>query len=192
MRFCPKRSRSPASAIAKATVFALGIMPYISASIILQLLTVVIPHLEQLKKDGFPFAILSDLDSRFTQQEIRTVYGENDWQCGSQQTAFGDSLCVAKIGTFNGFPARLVTFYFHDDNVSALKLVYRDQYHKQIMGYIIGEFGQPTNVESAIAAGPDADSVLEWDLGKGVLLIKKELGKTDEPSLLWLAGRPAS
>ena len=34
------------------TVFALGIMPYISASIILQMLTVVIPQLEQLKKEG--------------------------------------------------------------------------------------------------------------------------------------------
>jgi preprotein translocase subunit SecY len=39
-------------ALAKLSVFALGIMPYISASIILQLLTVVIPHLEQLKKEG--------------------------------------------------------------------------------------------------------------------------------------------
>ncbi len=34
------------------SVFALGIMPYISASIILDLLTVVIPHLEKLKKEG--------------------------------------------------------------------------------------------------------------------------------------------
>ena len=34
------------------SVFALGIMPYITASIILQLLTVVIPRLETLKKDG--------------------------------------------------------------------------------------------------------------------------------------------
>ncbi len=34
------------------SVFALGIMPYISASIILQLLTVVIPHLERLSKEG--------------------------------------------------------------------------------------------------------------------------------------------
>jgi preprotein translocase subunit SecY len=33
-------------------IFALGIMPYISASIIMQLLTVVSPKLEQLKKDG--------------------------------------------------------------------------------------------------------------------------------------------
>jgi preprotein translocase subunit SecY len=39
-------------ALQRLSVFALGIMPYISASIILQLLTVVIPHLEQLKKEG--------------------------------------------------------------------------------------------------------------------------------------------
>jgi len=33
-------------------IFALGIMPYISASIIVQLLTAMVPHLEQLKKEG--------------------------------------------------------------------------------------------------------------------------------------------
>lgn len=39
-------------ALSRLTVFALGIMPYISASIIIQLLTVVWPVLEQLKKEG--------------------------------------------------------------------------------------------------------------------------------------------
>ena len=38
--------------IRKLTVFALGIMPYITASIILQLLTVVVPTLEKLSKEG--------------------------------------------------------------------------------------------------------------------------------------------
>jgi len=36
----------------KATIFALGIMPYISASIIIQLLTAVVPALEKLQKEG--------------------------------------------------------------------------------------------------------------------------------------------
>src|SRR4051812_42194724 len=40
------------AALLPITVFALGIMPYITASIILQLLTVVIPRLEALKKEG--------------------------------------------------------------------------------------------------------------------------------------------
>lgn len=39
-------------ALKRLSVFALGIMPYISASIILQLMTVVIPKLEQIKKEG--------------------------------------------------------------------------------------------------------------------------------------------
>ncbi len=39
-------------ALGRMTVFALNIMPYISASIIMQLLTVISPQLEQLKKEG--------------------------------------------------------------------------------------------------------------------------------------------
>ncbi|MDQ6970097.1 MAG: preprotein translocase subunit SecY [Mariprofundus sp.] len=39
-------------ALSRLTIFALGIMPYISASIIIQLMTVVSPKLEQLKKEG--------------------------------------------------------------------------------------------------------------------------------------------
>jgi preprotein translocase subunit SecY len=38
--------------LSKVTIFALGIMPYISASIILQLLTVVWPYLEKISKEG--------------------------------------------------------------------------------------------------------------------------------------------
>ncbi|MBA2536778.1 MAG: preprotein translocase subunit SecY, partial [Actinobacteria bacterium] len=39
-------------ALSQFAVFALGIMPYVTASIILQLMTVVIPRLEQLQKEG--------------------------------------------------------------------------------------------------------------------------------------------
>jgi preprotein translocase subunit SecY len=39
-------------AVKRASLFALGVMPYISASIIVQLMTSVIPQLEQLKKEG--------------------------------------------------------------------------------------------------------------------------------------------
>jgi preprotein translocase subunit SecY len=39
-------------ALMRLSLFALGIMPYISASIIMQLMTVVIPYMEQIKKEG--------------------------------------------------------------------------------------------------------------------------------------------
>src|SRR6058998_567772 len=38
--------------LARLSLFALGIMPYITASIILQLLTVVVPTMEKLQKEG--------------------------------------------------------------------------------------------------------------------------------------------
>ena len=40
------------SALSRFSLFALGIMPYVTASIIVQLLTVVIPTLERLQKEG--------------------------------------------------------------------------------------------------------------------------------------------
>src|SRR6516165_6901289 len=40
------------SALSRFSIFALGIMPYVTASIILQLMTVVVPTLEQLQKEA--------------------------------------------------------------------------------------------------------------------------------------------
>jgi preprotein translocase subunit SecY len=40
------------SALSRFSLFALGIMPYVTASIIMQLMTVVVPSLEQLQKEG--------------------------------------------------------------------------------------------------------------------------------------------
>jgi len=39
-------------ALQQLSIFALGIMPYVSASIVIQLLTVVVPKLDQLNKEG--------------------------------------------------------------------------------------------------------------------------------------------
>lgn len=143
-----------------------------------------------LGEDEIKFNV-RELHSGFTRADIKTVFSENTWQCGAQQTPFGNNLCATQIGTFNGFPSRVLTLYFVDENISAFKLIYRDQYHEQLMGHFIAQLGQPSNVEQAVSEGPDAASVLEWDLNKGVLLMKKTLAKSDEPSLVWLAGRPA-
>ncbi len=131
-----------------------------------------------------------EIDSSFTREDIQRVFSENEWACGEKQTHFGDNICAARIGTFNGYPARLLTLYFRDRYISAFKLIYRDPYHEQLIGYFIQQIGQPGNVAAAIAEGPEADNVLEWDLGKGVLLMSKQLGEGVEPSVLWLAAKP--
>ena len=142
-----------------------------------------------LGEDEIKFNV-AELNSGFTRQDIQTVFSENEWVCGDKDTPFGNNLCATKIGTFNGYPSRLLTIFFRDDNISAFKLIYRDQYHKQFIGHFIRQLGQPSNVEAALVENPSAADVLEWNLNGGVLLMSKELGKNDEPSVLWLAARP--
>ena len=133
---------------------------------------------------------LRDLGSAYSSNDIRAIYPDNEWQCGSQDTGFGDALCAARIGTFNGFPARAVTFYFRRDRLSAMKLIYRQPYHEQVMGHVIEKLGQPANVAEALADGPDAADVVEWPLQGNVLVMKKALQDGDEAALVWLARPP--
>jgi preprotein translocase subunit SecY len=62
-------------ALQRFTVFALGIMPYISASIVVQLLTVVSPTLEQLKKEGESGRRKINQITRFATLGLATVQG---------------------------------------------------------------------------------------------------------------------
>ena len=92
-------------AIHRLTIFALGIMPYISSSIIMQLLTVVIPALEKLAKEGemgrkqinqftrYGTVVLSIIQSFFI-----ALWLENPTRFGGLQ-----------IVQFPGWPFRLLT-----------------------------------------------------------------------------------
>ncbi|MDA1000317.1 MAG: preprotein translocase subunit SecY [bacterium] len=62
-------------ALSQLTIFALGIMPYISASIIMELLTVVVPHLERLKKEGESGRKKMNQYSRYGTVVLATVQG---------------------------------------------------------------------------------------------------------------------
>ncbi len=92
-------------AMHRLTIFALGIMPYISSSIIMQLLTVVIPQLEKLAKEGeqgrkkinqftrYGTIVLSVIQSFFI-----AMWLENSAQFGGLE-----------IVAFPGWPFRLLT-----------------------------------------------------------------------------------
>ncbi|MCB1788490.1 MAG: hypothetical protein H6953_02670 [Chromatiaceae bacterium] len=132
------------------------------------------------------------LSPAYSRADIEKVFGDIDWKCGAKNSPFGDALCVAKVGAFNGYPARALTLYFLADKLSAMQLVYRGPYHEQLLGHLIDQLGQPTNVAAAVSEGPDAADVLEWGLEHGKIVLKKKLQQGDEPSLLWVAGAPAA
>lgn len=75
-------------ALERMSIFALGIMPYISASIIMQLLSVVSPQLEQLKKEGEQGRRKISQYTRYGALALATVQG------------FGMSLGMASQGLF--------------------------------------------------------------------------------------------
>ena len=90
-------------AFSRATVFALGIMPYISASIILQLLGAVVPYFEKLRKEG------EEGQKKITQW---TRYGT---VLISIVQSYAYSIFLVNLGTSQGLtvvPDPGFTFYF--------------------------------------------------------------------------------
>ena len=65
-------------AFAQASVFALGIMPYISASIIMQLMQVVIPRLEELRKDPLPAGVLAVVSVNITAEAFEKMIADGE------------------------------------------------------------------------------------------------------------------
>src|SRR5919198_666753 len=84
------------SSLSRFSIFALGIMPYVTASIILQLLTVVIPTLEQLQKEG---------ESGYAKINQYTRYLT---VCLAGAQAAGYAYLFHRSGALSGNPGRLV------------------------------------------------------------------------------------
>src|SRR5216117_2936612 len=83
-------------ALSRFALFALGIMPYVTASIILQLMTVVIPTLEQLQKEG---------ESGYARINQYTRYLT---VCLAGAQAAGYAYLFHRSGALSGNPGRLV------------------------------------------------------------------------------------
>ena len=97
------------SAFSQATVFALGIQPYINSSIIIQLLTVAIPALERLAKDGGEDGKKKIARiTRFTTVGLGLLMGWAYYVMLNNYAAQGMSIITAK-----GFlPAMVIIFTF--------------------------------------------------------------------------------
>lgn len=95
-------------ALSQFSVFALGIMPYISASIIFQLLTSAIPFLEALKKEGEAGRKKITQYTKYATVVLAIIqgYGISTW-LASQTTTAGASLLSS--GSLGIFPFKFVT-----------------------------------------------------------------------------------
>ena len=95
-------------ALSQFSIFALGIMPYISASIIFQLLTSAVPYLESLKKEGQQGQKKINQYTRYSTVALAIIqaYGISSWLMNSTSPD-GHTLVVAPYIGF--MPFQLMT-----------------------------------------------------------------------------------
>ena len=129
---------------------------------------------------------LKEADTGFTEAHIRQAFSSLEWECGAVQSSFGPYACNAVIGSFNDLPARHVTMFFANDHLKAIQVSYREQYHNALLQHLVDTLGRPENAAPALNATPDADQVLQWNTGKGLVVLKKTIRESEQPALLWL------
>src|SRR6201988_3022862 len=84
-------------ALLRLSVFALGIMPYITASIILQLLTVVIPRLETLKEEGQAGQAKITQYTRYLTIGLAILQSTGYIELARSGTLFSNSQCTSTL-----------------------------------------------------------------------------------------------
>ena len=127
------------------------------------------------------------LDTQFREEDWKKVYPELDWQCQASQSPFGDRLCFSDIASYNGIPASYVSVFFNGPLTSAVKLVYRDQYHSDMGADLSHQMGPPANANIPYNENASTDAVLQWNTDFGRVMIKQTLKRGEEPVMLWLA-----
>ena len=98
-------------ALLKLSVFALGIMPYITASIILQLLTVVIPRLETLKNEGQAGQAKITQYTRYLTVGLAVLQSTGYIELARSGTLFQSSACTSTLNPIipDASPFRIAT-----------------------------------------------------------------------------------
>jgi hypothetical protein len=136
-------------------------------------------------RENFEFN-LKQADTAYTEAQIKKVFPDIDWRCGAVESQFGQYACNAVIGSFNGLPANRVVLYFVHDHLNAAQIDYRAQYHNALLTQLLDSLGQPINATEAASDAPDADPVVQWQTGKGLVVLKKTIRESDQPALFWL------
>ncbi len=125
------------------------------------------------------------LHSALTEADFRDRFADLDLQCGAAETPFGDYLCTADIGTFNGIPSRGLALFFADEHLAAVRVDYRRVYHERILRWLNDRLGSPPQAAET-AAGPT--STYTWPTGQGVIVAPAgRVTRDEEASLFWLS-----
>ena len=130
---------------------------------------------------------LLDLDNQFSREQWMQVYTELSWHCTDEHSAFGESSCIARIGSFNEIPSSYLVVYFVSDKVNAVKINYRDIYHQELIAQLKKWLGKPSGEVTRYEENQTGEQVLRWKVKGGIVILKEQLESNDEPALIWLS-----
>jgi hypothetical protein len=133
-------------------------------------------------------AALDSFTGALTEEQFRTTFPKLAFQCADGANPFGDRLCAAEIGAFNGMPASSVTVFLVGDGLRAVKVSYRRAYHQWIREWVEGRV-RALEDDGLSGAPPEVqDGVAAWEVPDGLLILRNcPLDKDDDPPLLWLS-----
>jgi hypothetical protein len=133
-------------------------------------------------------AAMDAFNSTLTEARFRETFPKLAFQCADGANPFGDRLCAAEIGAFNGIPASSVTLFLSGDGLRAVRLSYRRAYHGWIRAWVEGRVGIPEDAQRGGSIAETDDGVVTWTVPDGLLIMRDgDLARADDPALLWLS-----
>lgn len=120
---------------------------------------------------------LERLTPAVTEQTLGAQFPRVRFDCRDQPSTLGERVCVARIGAFNGVPARSAQVFYRTGGLSAVRLDYQVRYHGFLLSQLRGQHGAPQ---------VDAD-LLTWGLLGGRLLLPAQTPGPADAALVWLA-----
>lgn len=128
----------------------------------------------------------SELNVQLTEQQWMQVYEQLHWKCENQKSAFGETSCIARVGSINEIPAQYIVAFFVAARLNAVKITYRDIYHQSLLEQLNKLLGKANGDITTYKDQSKGDQVLRWSLDDGIVIMKKQLEANDEPVLIWL------
>ncbi len=137
-----------------------------------------------LGKEEMNLAV-EQLVSGISQAQFQDLFPDLHFRCDGGKNPFGNRLCTAEIGAFNGIPARAVTLFLQGNRLQALKVNYRRAYHEFLQAQLAARLGKPEQESNP--------SAFSWPVRDGRLVMPVAAPDQDgDAALFWISQQAAA
>lgn len=132
--------------------------------------------------------VITDLDllnEQEDQQTIKQTYHYLHHTCTSESSILGDSVCWSTISKFNGIDARLISFFFRNGKLSAVRISFAAKNQPELFSLLQKRYGQER--EFGHHADSYGNNIVGWIRPSGIVATNDRVEGDQESILLWLS-----